>query len=56
MSYAAGVGWSLLAAIAHSAIDVLRKLGSQRMAPAGKLALLSSFTSVLLCPVVLHSM
>jgi hypothetical protein len=38
MSYAAGVGWALLAAIAHSAIDVLRKLGSQRMAPAGKLA------------------
>jgi hypothetical protein len=38
MSYAAGVGWALLAAIAHSAIDVLRKLGSQRMAPAGTLA------------------
>ncbi|KAF6251634.1 hypothetical protein COO60DRAFT_603757 [Scenedesmus sp. NREL 46B-D3] len=47
MSYAAGIGWSLLAAIAHSAIDVLRKLGSQRMAPADLIALVTVYDAVI---------
>eukprot|EP00882_Tetradesmus_deserticola_P014836 GHRQ01015787.1.p1 GENE.GHRQ01015787.1~~GHRQ01015787.1.p1 ORF type:complete len:143 (+),score=23.27 GHRQ01015787.1:662-1090(+) len=47
MSYAAGIGWSFLAAIAHSAIDVLRKLGSQRMAPADLIALVTVYDAVI---------
>lgn len=36
MGYLEGVWWSLAAAVAHSLIDVLRKLGSQKMAPLGE--------------------
>jgi glucose uptake protein GlcU len=37
MSFVAGILWSLGGAVAHSAIDLLRKLGAQRLQPVGKI-------------------
>lgn len=37
MGFAEGVVWSLLGAVAHTAIDVLRKFAAQRLPPAGEL-------------------
>jgi hypothetical protein len=35
MGFAEGVVWSLLGAVAHTVIDVLRKFGAQKLPPAG---------------------
>lgn len=40
MGFAEGVVWSLLGAVAHTVIDVLRKFGAQRLPPAGGVSLL----------------
>jgi hypothetical protein len=40
MGFAEGVVWSLLGAVAHTVIDVLRKFGAQRLPPAGGVRLL----------------
>jgi hypothetical protein len=35
MGFTEGVVWSLLGAVAHTVIDVLRKFAAQRLPPAG---------------------
>jgi hypothetical protein len=36
MGFAEGVVWSLLGAVVHTIIDVMRKFGAQRLPPAGE--------------------
>eukprot|EP00878_Enallax_costatus_P006571 GHUV01006889.1.p1 GENE.GHUV01006889.1~~GHUV01006889.1.p1 ORF type:complete len:545 (+),score=161.78 GHUV01006889.1:647-2281(+) len=47
MGFLEGVVWSLAGAVAHSAIDVLRKLGSQRMAPADLVAVVTVYDTII---------
>ncbi|KAF8067202.1 hypothetical protein HT031_002249 [Scenedesmus sp. PABB004] len=47
MGFGAGVGWALIAALAHTAIDVLRKLGAQRLAPLELVALVAIYDALL---------
>lgn len=50
MGFAEGVVWSLLGAVVHTAIDVLRKFGAQKLPPAGA-SLLAAACQWGVCPV-----
>eukprot|EP00775_Hariotina_reticulata_P012587 gene12587-12718_t len=47
MSFVAGILWSLGGAVAHSAIDLLRKLGAQRLQPVDLVALVAIYDAVI---------